>query len=174
MKVTSKIALIGVYIALLIGGQLALSGIVGVEIITALLVVFCFRFGIKDGLVIATAFSLIRCFIFGVFPSVVMLYLIYFNLLALVMGSVGLIFKNKLSILSVTIIVVVTAVLTACFTLLDDIITPLYYGFSQKATKAYFVASIPVIVAQVPISSISTAIFIYPLYKCFEWAKISY
>ncbi len=151
-----------------------LSAIVGVEIITALLVAFCFRFGIKDGMVLATSFSFLRCFIFGFLPSVMLLYLIYFNLLALIIGLIGLGFKRRLSWLSVIVLVVITALLTACFTLLDDIITPLYYGFTSKATKAYFLASLPVILAQVPISGITVGLFIFPLYKCFEWVKFSY
>ncbi len=168
MNTCKRIALIGVYTALLLGGQLVLSGVVGVEIISMLLVAFCFKFGVKDGMVTATAFSFIRCFLFGFFPSVLALYLIYFNLLALVIGLIAKVFKNKLGWLALTIIVVTTAILTAVFTLLDDIITPIYYGFTKEATKAYFIASLPVIVAQVPISAITTAIFIFPLYKCFN------
>lgn len=172
MNKGKQIALIAIYTALLIGGQLVLSGIVGVEIITALLVCFCFRFKVLNGISVATAFSLLRCFIFGFFPSVIILYLIYFNLLALIFGLIGKAFSSKLSWGAVVVCVVLTAVLTACFTLLDDIISPLYYGFSQKATKAYFIASLPIMATQVVVSSITVALLIFPLYKCFEIVKI--
>ncbi len=171
MNTGKRVALIAIYVALLIGGQLILSGIAGVEIISALLVVFCFRFGVKSGIATATAFSLLRCFLFGFFPSVIILYLVYFNLLAVVIGFIGNAFSHKLGWVSVVVIVLVTAVLTACFTLLDDIISPLYYGFTKDATKAYFIASLPIMLTQVPISSITVALLIFPLYKCFKIAK---
>ena len=173
MNTGKRIAIIAIYTALLIGGQLVLSGIAGVEIISALLVVFCFCFGVKSGVATATAFSLLRCFLFGFFPSVIILYLIYFNLLAVIIGLLGNAFSHKLNWISVVVLVFVTAVLTACFTLLDDIISPLYYGFSKGATRAYFIASIPIMLTQVIISSITVALLIYPLYKCFKIAKIS-
>ena len=79
MKSAKKIILPGVFTALLIGGQFALSGISGIEIVTVLLLTFVYKYGIKQGLFVANAFSLIRCFIFGFIPSVLILYLIYYN-----------------------------------------------------------------------------------------------
>lgn len=172
MNTGKRIALIAIYVALLIGGQLVLSGIAGVEIISALLVVFCFCFGVKSGVVTATVFSLLRCFLFGFFPSVIILYLVYFNLLAIIIGVIGNAFSRRLSWLSFVVILLVTAVLTACFTLLDDIISPIYYGFTKEATKAYFIASLPIMAVQVPISALTVGLLIFPLDKCFKIAKI--
>ena len=48
------ITLIGVCVAILIGGQLALSAVSGIEIVTVLLLCFSFSFGISIGLATAT------------------------------------------------------------------------------------------------------------------------
>ena len=75
-------AYIAVFAALTIAAQLALSVLPGVEAVTVLFISFSFVFGIKRGVIAATAFTLLRQFVFGVFPVVLVLYLIYFNLLA--------------------------------------------------------------------------------------------
>ena len=43
MKTTKSIITAGVFTAVLIGAQLALSGVAGVEIVTVLLLSFCYR-----------------------------------------------------------------------------------------------------------------------------------
>ena len=68
--------------ALLIGGQVVLSSIPGIEIVTVLMLCFCFSFGIAHGVAIAITFSLLRCFLFGFQINVIVLYLIYYNLFA--------------------------------------------------------------------------------------------
>ena len=62
MKTAKDIALIGVFTAMLIGGQLVLSGIAGVEVVTVLLLAFSYYFGIIRGLFVANVFSILRCF----------------------------------------------------------------------------------------------------------------
>jgi hypothetical protein len=95
MMAAKKVILPGVFTALLIGAQLVLSGISGIELVTVLLLTFVYKYGSKQGMLVATAFSLLRCFLFGFFPNVVILYLVYYNLFALVFGSVGRIFKGE-------------------------------------------------------------------------------
>ena len=82
-------AYIAVFVALTIAAQLALSVLPGVEVVTVLFISFSFVFGIKRGVIAATAFTLLRQFVFGVFPVVLVLYLIYFNLLACIFGTLG-------------------------------------------------------------------------------------
>ncbi|MBO5224785.1 MAG: hypothetical protein J6C23_09785, partial [Clostridia bacterium] len=67
---TKNLIIAGLYVALLIVAQLALSALAGVEVVTVLLLAFCFVRGVKQGVVVATAFSLIRCFVFGFTPNV--------------------------------------------------------------------------------------------------------
>ena len=65
MKTAKDIALTGVYTALLIGAQVALSALSGIEVVTVLLLSFCYCFGIARGLAVANSFSLLRCLVFG-------------------------------------------------------------------------------------------------------------
>ena len=52
-----ELAYSAVFVALLIGGQLAFSVLPGVEIVTVLYVAYAYVFGIRRGMVAATAFS---------------------------------------------------------------------------------------------------------------------
>ena len=164
-------AFTAVFVAILLTSQLLLSAIPGVEIVTPLMIAYSCAMGSKRGMLAATAFSLLRQFIFGALPTVLILYLIYFNLLAFVFGLIG---KGiKLNLKSVIITVIVACIFSALFTLLDDIITPLYNGYSLKATKLYFYASLPVMLSQIICTAISTACLFIPLFKVFKGAKKS-
>ena len=173
MKTAKDIALIGVFTALLIGGQFVLSGISGVEIVTVLLLSFSYYFGVVRGLLVANAFSILRCFIFGFFPNVIILYLVYYNLFVIVFGLLGKRFKKELNLKIHMIIVLAAVLMTAFFTGLDDIVSPLYYGFSLDAAKAYAVASLTAVVPQV-ICTLVTVLFLLPvLIRAFSIMKIN-
>ena len=83
------VAVVAVFSALLLGAQYALWFVKGVEVVTVLLLVFSYRFGVRCGVLSAVAFSLLRCLLFGFFPNVVLLYLIYYPLFAACFGGVG-------------------------------------------------------------------------------------
>lgn len=161
MKSAKQIILPGLFTALLIGGQLALSGIAGVEVVTVLLLTFAYRYGIVQGLLVANAFSLLRCFIFGFVPNVLILYLIYYNVFVLVFGAIGKMFKHRYSITNHIFILLIAVLMTSLFTLTDNILTPLLYGFAKDATKAYFVASLYTVVPQM-ICTFATVLVIFP------------
>lgn len=168
MSSARKIILPGVFTAILIGGQLALSGISGIEIVTVLLLTFVYKFGIKQGLLVANSFSLLRCFIFGFMPNVIILYLVYYNLFVIVFGTVSKIFKHKYSIKRHAVILLVAVIMTATFTMIDNVLTPLMYGFSQKAMGAYFMASLYTVVPQM-ICTFATVLILFPcLLKTFD------
>lgn len=162
MSLAKKIVLPSVFTALLIGGQFALSGVRGVEVVTVLLLSFAFRYGIKQGLLVANAFSILRCFIFGFFPTVIALYLIYYNLFVIVFGALGYAFKRKYGIKAHVCAVVLAALTTFSFTLIDDVLTPLVFGFSLNAAKSYFYASIPTAIAQT-VCAVLTTLFLFPV-----------
>lgn len=162
MRTAKEIALVSVFTALLISGQIVLSGISGVEIVTVLLLSFSYYFGARRGLLVANAFSLLRCFIFGFFVNVIILYLVYYNLFVRVFGILGSKFKKKLNIKILTLIVLVASLMTVIFTGLDDVITPLYYRFSMKAMKAYAIASLTAVIPQV-ICTILTVSLLLPI-----------
>lgn len=167
MNSAKKIILPGVFTALLIGGQLALSGISGVEVVTVLLLTFVYRFGIGQGLLVANAFSLLRCLIFGFIPNVIVLYLIYYNIFVLVFGFIGKLFRHKYSIKKHIIVVVIAIIMTVLFTMIDNILTPLMYGFTANATQAYFVASLYTVIPQAMCSFVTVTLLFPILYKVF-------
>ena len=96
MKRTKELAIIGVYIALLIGGQFVLGAVSGIEIVTVLLLAFCFYYGIRRSIIVVVCFSLLRCLVFGFFPNVLILYIVYYVVFAVVFGLIG----NKYNIVN--------------------------------------------------------------------------
>ena len=117
MNTAKKIILPGVFTALLIGAQLVLSGISGVELVSVLLLTFAYKYGSKQGVLVATAFSLLRCFLFGFFPNVVILYLVYYNLFALLFGGLGRLFKREYSLKKHILLVGIAVAMAAAFTI---------------------------------------------------------
>ena len=149
--------------AMLIGGQVALSGISGIEIVTVMMLCFCFSYGIRTGVAIATVFSLLRCFIFGFQINVIVLYLIYYNLFAVFFGWLGTRFTGKTSLRNRVIIVASAMVFTVFFTLLDDVITPLMYGFHANAAKVYFLQSLTAVIPQTICAAVTVSVLFTPL-----------
>lgn len=158
-------AAVGLMVALLIGGQYALSAVAGVEIVTVLLLSFSVAFGRKCGMLAATAFSLLRGVVFGFAPSVLLLYLIYYNLFALFFGSL----KNLRGLNGAAAVTLFAILFTACFTLLDDVIYPLYAGLSGRTWKMYFLFSLPVMATQCVCAAVSVGLLYYPLLKIFSY-----
>ncbi len=162
---TRDLAIIGIFTAILIGAQLVLAAIAGVEIVTILLLSFCFAFGIKRSVYLVNLFSLLRCLIFGFFPTVVILYLVYYNIFALLIGGLGNKFKHTDSKKSFFVMLAVGVLLTVLFTLLDGVITPAFFGFTFEAAKAYFIASFATLIPQILSAAISIALLFFPLNK---------
>ena len=165
-------ALIGVYVAVLLSSQLVLAVVPGVEVVTALFAVFAFCFGAKRAVAVATAFSLLRQFVFGFFPTVLILYLVYYNTFALVFAFLG---KKLQSVgKGFPVIIVSVCVCSVLFTLLDCVITPLFYAFTKRATIAYFYSALPIMTTQTVAVGITTAVLFLPLYRAFSIVKRSF
>lgn len=160
-----EIANLAVFVALVIAAQFALSFVAGVELVTVLFVAYAFTFGIRRGMLAATAFSLLRMVVFGVFLNVLVLYLIYYNALAACFGVLGNKIKKPLK--NLWWLVLVACVCTACFTLLDNLLTIVWYDFTAKAAKTYFVASLPVAFSQMLCTVITVSTLFLPLRKVF-------
>lgn len=126
-----------------------------------LLLTFVYKYGIGQGLLVANSFSLLRCFIFGFIPNVIILYLIYYNIFVLVFGFLGKVFRHEYSIKKHIMVVVVAVVMTALFTISDNVLTPLIYGFTVNAAKAYFVASLYTVMPQI-VCTFATVLIIFP------------
>ncbi len=168
MKATKDLTLIGLYTALLIGGQLAFFAISGIEIVTLLFTAFVFYFGVIKGMVLATCFSLLRCLVFGFFPNVLILYLVFYNLFALIIGWLGNTFKHNLNVKKLLIIVGVVGLITIFFTILDNVITPLYFGYDIEAAKAYWVLSLTAVIPQTVCACITVSLTLIPITKFFN------
>lgn len=162
-----ELAFIALMTALLIACQLALSAVQGVEVVTVLFLSFCYSFGVRRGLVVANCFSLLRCLLFGFFPTVVILYIVYYNLFALVFGLAGRALKGVSPLVRLVILIVAAAAMTALFTLLDDLITPLFFGYSPRAAKVYFYNSLLVLAVQPVCAAVTVALLFEPLRRAF-------
>ncbi len=173
MKATKDLTIIGLYTALLIGGQIALAGISGVEIVTLLITAFAFYFGVIRGTVLATVFSVMRCFVFGFFPNILILYLVYYNLFAVVIGLIGKAMNRELNLKKHILVVLAVALLTVIFTLLDNIITPNFFGYTSDAAKAYWVTSLTAVIPQTICAVVSVGLLNMPLVKLFDKLKLN-
>ncbi len=171
-KITARdCACIAAFVALVIAAQLALSLVPGVELVTVLFVSFSFSFGAKRGVIAALAFSLLRQFVFGVFPTVLILYVIYFPMLAFIFGTLGK--RVKMNGKNLIWLTGVASICTASFSLIDCIITPLWYGYTKAAMRAYFFACFPFMIPQVICTAVTVALLFPPLVKVLSWAKKS-
>lgn len=166
IKTTAReVARLAVFVALVIAAQLALAFVVGVEVVTLLFVTYAFTFGVRRGTLAATAFSLLRQLLFGFYPNVLLLYLTYYNGLTLCFGFLGGKVKNPLK--NLWWLTLTACLCTVCFTLLDDVITPLWYGYTAKAARAYRIASLNAMLPQVVCTGVTVGILFIPLYKAF-------
>ena len=150
-------------VAMLIGGQLALTSVSGIEIVTLMMLCFCYCYGIRHGVAVATTFSLLRCFVFGFQINVIVLYLVYYNLFAVFFGWLGARLTGKNTLLKLVIVVATAALFTAMFTLLDNVITPVIYGFNENAARVYFYQSLTAMIPQTVCSAVTVSICFHPL-----------
>ena len=214
-----RVAASALMCALLLVVQFVLSFVPGVELVTALFLSFCVLFGARAGVLTATAFSLLRCFLFGFTPSVIVLYLVYFNAFALFFGFLGT--KRLAAWLCPALLALLAggtlcaalvpmpvsalelpriralawvlfgvlcalfalwaallrrgeagrrtaayaafaALFTVLFTLLDDVLTPLIYGWTAEAALAYFYTGFLAMLPQTACAAVSVAL-LYPV-----------
>ena len=163
MEKTRFVVRVAMCVALLIGGQMALSGISGIEIVTVMLLCFCFHYGIRHGVAVAITFSLLRCFFFGFQVNVIVLYLVYYNLFALFFGWLGKRIAGRISLPKLCLIVASAVVFTVLFTMLDNVITPLIFGFHKNAAAVYFSQSLYALVPQCICTTVTVSVLFVPL-----------
>ncbi len=165
LTTAKECAYVAVFTALLIGAQWVLSAIPNIEVVTTLFICYAFSFGVRRGMICATAFSLLRQFVFGFFPTVLILYLVFYNAMAILFGAFGKTRMRGMKLLLFTL--PIACICTACFTVLDTVITPLWYGYSARATELYFTASLPVMIAHIISSAVGVALLFLPLTRAF-------
>ena len=120
---TVQLAFCAVMTALLIAVQYVLSFVSGIELVTVLFLSFCYVFGVKCGLLTGIAFSLLRCLLFGFMPNVILLYLVYYSLFALLFGFLG---KRRIAPWMCPMLLAVLAAACAYFALTGLPISILY------------------------------------------------
>ncbi len=169
VRSAKECAYLAVFVALVIGLQVALSALPGVELVTLLFVTYAFVFGIVRGMLAATAFSLLRQLVFPFSPTVLILYLVYYNFLVAVFGAFGHIVKRPLVCL--WWLTAAACICTVCFTLFDNLLTPWWLGFSKKAWRAYFYASLSFMVPQIICTAVTVGMLFYPLQRVFRQIK---
>lgn len=171
-----RVALCAVFVALLIALQYTFSFVPGVELVTVFLLCFCYAFGIIPGMITATCFSLLRCLLFGFYPNVIVLYLVYYNMFALLFGFLGKnsrpMTKKSARAAQLVQVTALAAVCTVFFTLLDDLISPLFFGYSAEAAYGYFLASLYVMIPQLICATMSVALLFVPLSRVFGAAAV--
>ena len=170
IKSAKEYTFLAVFVGLTIAAQLLLSAVPGVEIVSVLFISYAFVFGARKAMMAATSFSLLRCFLFGFFPTVLALYLIYYNLLVIVFSALG---KHPLKKAwkQLLLLTVVGCVCTAAFTGIDNILTPLWLGYTAKAWKLYAWASLYFMFPQLLSTAVSVPLLFFPLRKAFLLAK---
>ena len=115
---------------------------------------------------VATMFCLLRCFLHGFYPSVIIEYLIYYNFLVCVFGVLGkILYRKAKKPVWLVVCTLAAVVCSACFTLLDDVITPFYYMLDEASRTAYFQASLPVMAMQCACTFITVGVLFLPLTK---------
>lgn len=169
IRSAKECAYLAVFVALVIAAQLALSMVPGLEVVTVLFVGYAFVFGWKRGMVAATAFSLLRQLVFGAYATVLILYLIYFNLLAAVFGALGSKIKSPVKWLA--LLTLIACLCTVGFTMLDNVLTPLWYGYTARAAKTYFYASFPTMISQTVCTAVTVVGLFLPVWKVFSSVK---
>ena len=165
-----RLSTIAVYTAMVIAAQLMLSAIPGVELVTVLLASFAAAFDRRMGALVAVAFSLLRCILFGFYPTVIILYISYYPLLALVFSFVG---KIKNNTIQLVVAVLSAAFMTVVFTFIDNLVTPLFYGYSAKLWKMYVMSSFSFMIPQIIFVSLSVAALYLPLVALLKRIKKS-
>ena len=168
-RTAKECAYLAVFVALTIGAQLAFSAIPGIEVVTVLFVAYSFVFGARRGMLAAMAFSLLRQFVFGFFVNVLVLYLLYYNLLAFVFGMLGR--GGKTNVCALILLTALACVFTVFFTLTDNLLTAFWYGLSGNAARVYFSASIPVMVSQTVCTAVTVGVLFLPLQRVFSTIK---
>lgn len=163
MGKTKFIVRVAMSVALLIAVQMALTAISGVELVTVILLCLSFCYGIRTGLTIATAFSLLRCFFFGFYINIILLYLVYYNLFALFFGYLGKRVAGEITLSRHVVVVAFAVMFTILFTMLDNAITMVIFGFRGNAAKVYFLQSLTAMIPQTICVAVTVALLFIPL-----------
>lgn len=102
----------------------------------------------------------------------IMLWALFAVLSALFVGSVVLLFLGGKARIGreAAVLSALAAFSTVCFTLLSDVITPLFYGWSMDVAIGYFYTGFFAMVPQTLCAAVSVVLLFYPLERAFSMA----
>lgn len=102
-------------------------------------------------------------------PITIMLWVVFsISIVLIVVYAVLLIKNNGKSGKEIASVTAIAAVCTMCFSLLDDVIFPLIYGYSMEAARLYFYDSLVFMIPQILCTLISVALLFKPLVTVFK------
>ena len=164
LKSAKRLAFAGVMGALLVVGKFAFSFIPNVEVVTTLLIAYCFVFGF-DGVISSLVFCTLDVIIYPPSIDVVISYYIYWNLMAITIATL-----SKLKVKNFIPHFVTACVYTLLFGAITSLFNSLFFGVPFGAVYVaglYFYA----------IHLVSTAVFMIigfkPVTKVLERVKKS-
>ncbi|MDE6677398.1 MAG: hypothetical protein K2K12_06800 [Clostridia bacterium] len=79
--------------------------------------------------------------------------------------------KNAAELVRLVVFTALSATCTVCFTLLDDVITPLFYGYTRGAALAYFYTSFTAMLPQTVCTVVTVGLLFLPLTRALETVK---
>jgi hypothetical protein len=89
-------------------------------------------------------------------------------LFAVFFGWLGTRFAGKTTFARKGILVASAMAFTVFFTLLDDVITPLMFGFHPNAAKVYFLQSLSAVIPQTICSMVTVTVLFTPLTRVIQ------
>jgi MFS family permease len=86
-----------------------------------------------------------------------------YNLFALFFGWLGKRFDGRLTVYRTVVVVLCGALFTVLFTALDNVITPVVFGFNMSAAMAYAYASLAAVIPQTVCTVLTVSVLFVPL-----------
>ena len=78
-------------------------------------------------------------------------------------GGLGNALRRRADLKTQLLVTALAVLFTALFTLLDDAVTPLFYGYTKEAALAYFLASLPTMAMQCACALLTVFLLFRPL-----------
>ena len=98
--------------------------------------------------------------------------MLYYPLFAACFGLLGNALYRRTGVRVQMLLTVLAVLFTALFTLLDDAVTPLLYGYTKEAALAYFLASLPTMAVQTVCAAVTVLLLFRPLLFILKRVKL--
>lgn len=163
IEYTKKIVLIGMFAATITGGKFALMALPNIEVVTLLIMLYTYVFGLGMGLSATLIFCTVEMFIFPI-NSWVISYYIYWPLLSIV----TFIFKKLIMKNRVVIPMIIAVVMTTIFGVLTSLVDTLVFTSPDLYWKMFavmYIRGIPFFVTHIVSNALVVGLGFLPLSK---------